>query len=110
MDELISALDKVTVEMVSRIHEASYEDLEKFVDERGLIVDQIIPYIDNGLDKRQQAEINRIFTHDEVLRERMQQLRDEALLKIKQINQAKLQKKSYEYYTVTDSYFIDKKN
>ncbi|MDR6883473.1 flagellar protein FliT [Bacillus sp. 3255] len=110
MDELISTLSKITVEMVSRIHEASYEELEKFVDERGLVVDQLLYYIDNGLDAKRLEAINDIFAHDDVLRVKMEEHRDEALQKIKQINQAKQQKKGYEYRMVTDSYFIDKKN
>ncbi|WP_342547749.1 flagellar protein FliT [Paenibacillus sp. FSL P2-0089] len=110
MDELIRNLDRLTGEMMDRLQDATYEELEDFVEERQKLVDSITQEV--GVcpaTPAQKQEINRILSHDNELLDRMNALRQEAQDFLQKRGQAKIQRNAYETAYTPDSFLMDRK-
>lgn len=110
MDELIRSLDLLTREMMSRLQEATYEELVVFVEERQKLVDSIAEkaaiYPSSAAQKQ---EIHRILGYDNELLDRMNALRQEAQNFLQKRGQAKIQRSAYEQNYTPDSILMDRK-
>ena len=110
MDELIRSLDLITRETMDRLQEATYEELEAFVEERQKLVDSIAEKVAIcPSTPAQKQEINRILLHDNDLLDRMNALRIEAKDWLQKRNQAKVQRSAYEARYTPDSILMDRK-
>ncbi|UQZ33831.1 hypothetical protein C2I18_10010 [Paenibacillus sp. PK3_47] len=110
MDELIRSLDQLTKAIIDRLQEATYEELEAFVEERQKLVDGIAEKrVICQLSPAQQSEINRILEQDYELLGRMNALRLEAQDFLMKRGQAKMQRNAYESAYTPDSILMDRK-
>ncbi|OKP85562.1 flagellar protein FliT [Paenibacillus sp. P32E] len=110
MDELIRSLDQLTREMMGRLQEATYEELEAFVEERQEIVDSIAEQVAICQStSAQKEEIHRILEHDYALLDRMNVLRLEAQDFLQKRNHAKVQRSAYEAKYSADSILMDRR-
>lgn len=110
MDELIRSLDLLTREMMSRLQEATYEELVVFVEERQKLVDSIAEKVAiYPSSAAQKQEIHRILGYDNELLDRMNALRQEAQNFLQKRGQAKMQRNAYEAGYTPDSILMDRK-
>ncbi|MEK3717886.1 flagellar protein FliT [Paenibacillus sp. FSL R7-0333] len=110
MDEFIRNLDRLTGEMMDRLQDATYEELEEFVGERQKLVDSITNEVEVcPATLAQKQEINRILSHDNELLDRMNALRQEAQDFLQKRGQAKIQRNAYETAYTPDSFLMDRK-
>lgn len=110
MDELILSLNQLTREMMSRLQEATYEELEDFVEERQKLVDAIAEKVAcSPSTPAQKREINRILENDNALLDRMNELRMEAKEWLQKRSQAKVQRSAYEAAYSPDSLLMDRR-
>lgn len=110
MDELILSLDRLTREIVERLEETTYEELELFVEDRQELVDSIAEQVELcPTTSAQKQEINRILEHDNVILDRMNALRLEAQDWLQKRNQAKVQRSAYEAAYTPDSFLMDRR-
>lgn len=110
MDELIRSLDQLTREMMDQLREATYEELEAFVEERQKLVDAIAEKVAfSPSTPAQKQEINRILENDNALLDRMNELRLEAQDWLQKRNQAKAQRSAYEARYAPDSILMDRR-
>lgn len=110
MDKLIEQLSIMTQEVIERIEETSYEELEVFIEDRQHIVDAIIKESENSpLDVKQKEEVHRILAYDRTLLDRMNALRIEAQDWLHKRNQAKMQRNVYETAYAPDSMLMDRR-
>lgn len=110
MDELIRSLDQLTMEMMIQLQEATYEELEDFVEERQILVDSIAEQVAIcPATSAQKQEIQRILGNDHELLDRMNALRQEAQNFLQKRGQAKVQRSAYEAGYTPDSFLMDRK-
>jgi hypothetical protein len=110
MDNLIQQLDQLTIEIVECLHEASYEELETFVEVRQKLVDAIaVAVVSCQPTSAQKQEIRRILERDSAILARMNALRLEAQDFLQKRNQAKAQRSAYEAGYTPDSILMDRK-
>ena len=110
MDELIQSLNQLTREMVDRLQETTYEELELFVEDRQKLVDSIAEEAAIcQTTPAQKQEINRILEHDNAILDRMNALRLEAQDWLYKRNQAKAQRNAYETAYTPDSFLMDRR-
>lgn len=110
MDELILSLDQLTHGMMSGLQEATYEELEVFVEKRQKLVDAIAEKVACcPSTPAQKREINRILENDNALLDRMNELRIEARDWLQKRSQAKVQRSAYEAAYSPDSLLMDRR-
>lgn len=110
MDNLIERLSTMTQEVIERIEETSYEELETFIEDRQHIVDAIVKESENcPLGVKQKEEVHRILAYDKTLLDRMNALRIEAQDWLHKRNQAKMQRNVYEAAYAPDSMLMDRR-
>lgn len=96
--------------MMSRLQEATYEELVVFVEERQKLVDSIAEKVAiYSSSAAQKQEINRILGYDNELLDRMNTLRQEAQNFLQKRGQAKMQRNAYEAGYTPDSILMDRK-
>lgn len=110
MDDLINQLELLTHELVGRLNEANDEDLTHFIEQREIIIQQILkaaaPTKIQGVYR---ARLECILKFDAVLGARMTELRDLATIELNKVSRARLQKTGYEPDFHYDGVLFDKK-
>ncbi|WP_410512601.1 flagellar protein FliT [Paenibacillus sp. BR2-3] len=110
MDNLIGELEQLTVDLMPRLQEAPYEELEAYVETRQGLVDSIGEAVTICRPTEgQKQEIRRILEHDSAILARMNALRLEAQDWLQKRNQAKAQRSAYESGYTPDSILMDRK-
>ncbi|MEK4061147.1 MULTISPECIES: flagellar protein FliT [Paenibacillus] len=110
MDELIAQLQLLTKDILERLNDADYEELEVFVEERQQLIDDMTRQLSsNPARESQKVEIERILHHDPDITARMNVLRLEAQDWLQKRNQAKAQRNAYEAGYTPDSFLMDRK-
>jgi predicted AAA+ superfamily ATPase len=110
MDKLIPELQGLTNNILERLYEADFEELEAFVEERQRLVDDMIRQISfQSANDSQKLEITRILEQDSEIMARMNALRLEAQDWLQKRNQAKAQRNAYEAGYTPDSFLMDRK-
>ncbi|KGE20418.1 flagellar protein FliT [Paenibacillus wynnii] len=110
MDELIQQLDQLTNDILDRLHEAPYEQLEFFVEDRQNLVDSIAAMVSSCQPTfAQKLAIRRIMEQDSAILARMNALRLEAQDWLQKRNQAKAQRNAYESGYAPESILMDRK-
>lgn len=111
MDELIVQLDQITQSVSGSLNQMSSEELVAFVEKRQLIVDQMVANASSiPLNHSQQEKLGSILEFDQMIRERMEQLKLEASNWLIQRDQAKQQRSAYESSYASDSILMDRRN
>lgn len=110
MDDLIRELDGLTEQILARLSNTSFEDIEKFVEERQEVVDKLAELVETSLVSiDQKHEIQRILTYDAEILARMNALKQEAQNFLHKRGQAKMQRNAYEAAYTPDSILMDRK-
>ncbi|ETT80091.1 hypothetical protein C173_00460 [Paenibacillus sp. FSL R7-277] len=110
MDNLLQELEVLTRAMNYQLEDATYEELEAFVEQRQKLVEAIGGEVENCQMTPAQKEIlRRILEHDPAIVARMNALRLEAKDGLQKRNQAKAQRNAYETAYTPDSILMDRK-
>lgn len=109
MDELILELKELTLRVVHKMDDMTYEDLSVFVERRGWIIDHIqaVEVMERSFYK---DKIFDILQYDQLILGKLKQLRDEASSALTNINRVRTQKRNYDQIYTLDSVLFDKKN
>jgi hypothetical protein len=108
MDEIIKELARITYAFVGRLKQVEYEEVLTFISQRDGLVDQVRLRERDVLPKHKTV-IQNLLQYDELIQDKIWQLKDEASLKMKQFSNANLQKTGYDFYSGNDSVFFDRK-
>lgn len=110
MDKWVEELQDMTIQMVEGLEEATYEDLERFVEKRGALIDRLSEFKASQSVKEQYAEsVKRLLQYDAIILNRMSQLKEEADSSIVKINNANTQRSAYDAVYSSDSLFFDRR-
>lgn len=110
MDECIGELEALTQHMVLRINQATSEELTEFVEHRHGLIDNILHVVEvTPLTIEQQHRLKAVLEQDSLILGRMNMLKDEAGLWLKNHGQAKIQRSAYEAGYTPDSLLMDKR-
>lgn len=110
MDKYIIALEELTEAILNRLNQTSYEELESFVEERQILMDEITQRLkDQTPTSDQKSRLSAILQTDTLLIGRMQTLKDEAAEWLRQRNHARAQRDVYEMTYTPDSYLMDRR-
>ncbi|RAV17407.1 hypothetical protein [Paenibacillus contaminans] len=113
MHEAIERLQELTANLVRDLPQATVDDIESFISERGLLVERLSGLNLTGDAYRQASNcIKEVLSHDPVIIERMNALRDEAAQGLSKFNNARMQRSAYEVgdsYSYNESLFFDSK-
>ena len=109
-DKLIIELKQLTQNIMERLYEVEFEELESFVDERQKLIDDIIRQFSLiPASEAQKVEIERILHHDSEISARMNTLCLEAQDWLQKRNQSKVQRSAYEAAYTPDSFLMDRR-
>ncbi|GIP40993.1 hypothetical protein J31TS4_42730 [Paenibacillus sp. J31TS4] len=108
MDNLLAALEELTVRCASSAEQMDYLDIERFVEERGRILASIqaTPVPDKS---RYQEQVERILRYDPIILARMEQLKQEAADALGKRSDARRQKSAYEVDYTPDAVLFDRR-
>lgn len=110
MDELINELDWLTEKISVHLDDATYEELEAFVEQRQILVERIEQEVGKCQPTSAQKDaIRRILEHDPAIIARMNAHRLEAKDWLQKRNLAKIQRNAYETAYTPDSFLMDRK-
>ncbi|WP_339267533.1 hypothetical protein [Paenibacillus sp. FSL R5-0470] len=110
MDNCILELNKITQDIINRLENCSYEELDDFVEQRQILIDQLEQEIrKQSIGEVQQNQILELLKADPMIIQRMQQLKNEAANWLQQREQAKAQRSAYEAAYTPDSFLMDRK-
>ncbi|OMF91065.1 flagellar protein FliT [Paenibacillus sp. FSL R7-0337] len=110
MDELTNELDKLTETLSTHLHDATYEELEAFVERRQKLVELIKQEVEECQPTSAQKDaIRRILEQDPAIMARMNAHRLEAQDFLQKRGQAKIQRSAYEAAYTPDSFLMDRK-
>ncbi|WP_340014615.1 hypothetical protein [Paenibacillus sp. FSL K6-1318] len=108
--ECISQLQIKTNDILARLYDLEYEQLESFTEVRQEIVDQLIEHFSQEqASEHEKAIINRLLEKDQEILARMNMLRLEAQDWLHKRGQAKVQRNAYEAGYTPDSFLMDRK-
>jgi hypothetical protein len=112
MDRLIAELRQLTFDMVSRLGEVTVEDMERFTDLRGSLVESIRRKLEqDGADPAPyRQEMAEILQADPLIMARMEELLDEARVGMYKTRVARKQANAYEPNYYMESAFFDRTN
>ncbi|UPK43466.1 hypothetical protein [Paenibacillus pabuli] len=110
LDEQISELELMTLNVVRQIPQISYQELEEFVDGRQGLVDGIGDLLsNNSLSDSQKKRIDHILQYDSLILNQMSLLKNQSEEWLMQRGQAKAQRHAYELSYTQDSILMDQK-
>lgn len=110
MDNCILELNKITQDIINRLENCSYEELNDFVEQRQIMIDQLEQHVrKQSIGVIQQNQLRELLKADPVILERMQQLKSEAAKWLQQREQAKAQRSAYEAAYTPDSFLMDRR-
>jgi hypothetical protein len=110
MDNLLQELEQLTQVMNHQLDDATYEELEAFVEQRQKLVEAIGEEVENCQMTPAQKEIlRRILEQDPAIMARMNAHRLEAQDFLQKRGQAKIQRNAYETAYTPDSFLMDRK-
>lgn len=112
MNELLHELNQLTKNVIGRLEQMSYEEMEIFVESRQILSDGIAHKAIElgGLHSSQKQLLAKILSYDEEIATRLQVLRLEAKSWLERNQQIKIQQSAYQNAYSADSFFFDWKN
>jgi glycine cleavage system protein P-like pyridoxal-binding family len=110
MDNLIHRLYDMTREMVEQLETAEYEELERFVDERERLLQELKELRSQHQPQdRHQEMIRQVLAWDRIIEGRMMQLKSEAAGRLRRLRENRIQHNAYSPTYITDGVYIDKR-
>ncbi|MNW38006.1 hypothetical protein D3C74_150630 [compost metagenome] len=110
MDELLVHLEQMTQEFTIRLNETTYEEIEQFVEERQVKVDRILTFLESQSPTiEQKRKVKSILYNDQMISQRILQLKVEAQDWLLQRNMAKTQRIAYESAYSPESVLMDRR-
>lgn len=112
MDKLINELDTLTMRFVDRMDQATYEEVEEFVENREKLVLSIQQKWSAGENpdvEPYKNKVARILSYDSAITAVIHRLKQEAELHLGKTAQAKMQRTAYEPHFTPDAYMFDQK-
>ncbi|TCZ76849.1 hypothetical protein E0485_12775 [Paenibacillus albiflavus] len=111
MDNLLQSLELATNDVITNLNTLDYEDFVKFVDQRGVVISQIVELSQSGckLTAVQKEQLERILASDTPIRDRMQEIKLEAEVGLQKLNNGRLQHSVYEKAYSVESLFYDQR-
>jgi hypothetical protein len=106
----IAQLKQLTMNVMNKLYEADYEQLESFVEERQLVINEIVQQFSaQPASITEKQEIEQLLSNDNEIIARMNVLRLEAQDWLHKRGQAKTQRNAYESGYTPESFLMDKK-
>lgn len=105
---LVEELHALTMTLIQRLDDTSYEDMASFVKERERIVNQLLE-LSRECDDTSKSLIMEIQTYDNQILNRMEYFKREASDWLTRQGQIKSQQAAYNQGFTSDSFFIDNK-
>lgn len=108
MDERIRKLYELTEAMAAKIDAAEYEELERFVDERERIIDELKELrLHQSPTEEHRKLAEKILQWDQIIQSRMQQLRSEASAGLRKLKDNRKQQQAYAPSYAIDGVYFD---
>ncbi|MBM6384365.1 MAG: hypothetical protein JSY10_10305 [Paenibacillus sp.] len=104
--EVLIKLALLTVQMVDRLSEVTYEELESFTGERELLVQQLL-FLQEKPTEEEKEQIVSILSYDSLIKSRMEFFKNEASDFLEKQGAIKAQQVAYQTTYIPDSLFID---
>lgn len=110
MDRLILQLEELTNNLMGRLDEATYEEMEQFIVERQKVINSIeISLQDSTVTQQQKERALLLLKYDSAIMSRIQTLMNEARDWLQQRNTAKVQRNMYSSSYTPDSILMDQR-
>ncbi|SDS98964.1 hypothetical protein SAMN05444162_2781 [Paenibacillaceae bacterium GAS479] len=110
MDELLSSLELLTDRMEEKLGSAGYTELERFVEERGLLVEAVGRLAEADFpSSEQRLRVGRLLERDIRFMQTMRLLQEEASLKLERRTKARVQLAAYESSYDAEAFLMDTK-
>ncbi|MDP4098591.1 hypothetical protein OIN60_17810 [Paenibacillus sp. P96] len=110
INAVLERLSNLTERFVVQLEDKTSEEVEAFVSERQMVVDQLQQVTGTTvLNDKQKKELANILSYDERIQQHMLSLRNNAQQWLMKRNAAKVQKNVYESRYTPDSYLMDKR-
>lgn len=111
MVELLSSIERLTIETIQRLHDMGPQDFEDFLEQREALFHALQFATIGDEEKHQWRErVQAMMERDALVVNRMKALKDEAAQELLKIHQSRQQRKVYEASGRSDSFFYDMKN
>ena len=109
MDKWIVELENLTSQMITRLEIADFEELEAFVEKRGVIIGKIKQQELSGLERQNYGKrLSQLLFTDHLILSKMNKFKDEARQHLLKVQRGRTQKNAYETENATaDSMFFD---
>ncbi|WP_348620770.1 hypothetical protein [Paenibacillus polymyxa] len=103
-------MEQLTQQFIIRLNETNYEEVEIFVEVRQMKVDKLLNVLENSpMTEEQKQKLESILSHDALIDQHMQSLKQEAQNWLVQRNMAKSQRSAYESNYTPDSFLMDRR-
>lgn len=110
MDNCILELNKITQDIINRLDNCSYEELNDFVEQRQNLIDQLEQQVrKQSIGVIEQHQLRELLEADPMIIARMQQLKSEAAKWLQQREHTKTQRNAYDTAYTPDSFLMDRK-
>ncbi|RKP47249.1 hypothetical protein D7Z26_23365 [Cohnella endophytica] len=111
MDDVIIRLEQLTDQFVSGLDQVQHEEVMAFIEEREQLVAEISDskQLPSSLTLVQKQRIQAVLQLDNMILNRMNQLKNEASHELQKIQQSKMHHNVYDKAYAADSAFFDKK-
>lgn len=111
LDSVLNRLAGLTQKFTNELEARGPEDIERFVDERQLLVQQLHDALDiQEMSDLQKEDLKQVLAYDTIIEKRMLSLKNEAQEWLLQRNAAKAQRTVYESSRyASESYLMDKR-
>ncbi|OME85868.1 hypothetical protein BK122_03080 [Paenibacillus pabuli] len=104
--ELLMKLTLLTDQIVDRLSEVTYEELESFTGERELLVQQLLVLQEKPTEEEKEQIVS-ILNYDSLIKSRMEFFKNEASDFLEKQGAIKAQQVAYQTNYIPDSLFID---
>ncbi|MCP3807913.1 hypothetical protein NLX78_11790 [Paenibacillus sp. Lou8.1] len=109
VQEYVTQLESVTIELIERIHQVSYTELSQYSDQREKISRKIISN-QQSLTEADKKRIQQLTRFDEVILSKMESFKTEASEWLAKKGTIQGQQAAYNAKYTPDSLFFDKRN
>ncbi|WP_315372663.1 hypothetical protein [Paenibacillus xylanexedens] len=110
MNAFVGELEEMTLQLISKLEHATYEELADFVERRQPIIDQLNQIaLEQKLTPEEKERLKVLLQHDPIIMVRMTVLKNEAGDWLSQRKQATRQRSVYEVAYTPNSLLVDKR-
>lgn len=110
MYNLVHSLKEITEHMVAQLDYVTEEQIIFFIDQREQLVQQLQQNVITDAERREYGSIVQgVLEHDNVITNKLEELRSGASDDIQKVNVARVQNTAYSTPYIQDSYYFDKK-